>query len=75
MKQMKIKNPGDHIEDIRICSSHIVDEDDLTGELEIEEFSIKFQGQLSGWIEEYLTNPLDSRLHKRLAEIFSSWFE
>jgi len=74
MKQMKIKKP-DNSYDVKIESSHTVNEDDITGELEIEEFEIKFQGQLSDWLEEYLTDPLGSRLHKNLVGIFRDWFE
>ena len=74
MKQMKIKKP-DNFYDVKIESSHIVNEDDITGELEIEEFEIKFQGQLSDLLEEYLTNPIGSRLHKNLVGVFRDWFE
>ena len=74
MKQMKIKKP-DNFCDVKIESGHIVNEDDITGELEIEEFNFKFQGQLSEWIIEYLSNPVGSRLHKNLVRTFSDWFE
>jgi hypothetical protein len=74
MKQMKIKKP-DNFCDVKIESSHIVNEDDITGELEIEEFSLKFKGNLSEWLFEYLNNPVGSKLHKELVNIFSGWFE
>ena len=74
MKQMKIKKP-DNFCDVKIESSHIVNEDDITGELEIEEFSIKFKGNLSELLLEYLNNPVGSKLHKELVNIFSGWFE
>lgn len=74
MKQMKIKKP-DNFCDVKIESGHIVNEDDITGELEIEEFSLKFKGRLSKWLFEYLNNPVGSKLHKELVNIFSGWFE
>ena len=75
MKQMKIKKPNDVSNNIEMWSNHVVSVDDLTGEMEIEEFEIKFQGQLSDWLEEYLINPLGSRLHKNLVRVFRDWFE
>lgn len=74
MKQMKIRKP-DNFYDVKIESSHTVNEDDITGELEIEEFSIKFKGNLSELLFEYLNNPVESKLHKELISIFSGWFE
>ncbi len=74
MKQMKIKKPNNFY-DVKVESSHIVNEDDITGELEIEEFSFKFKGNLSEWLIEYLNNPVRSKLHKELVSIFSNWFE
>lgn len=74
MKQRKIKKP-DSFYDVKIESSHIVNEDDIAGELEIEEFSLKFKGNLSEWLFEYLNNPVGSKLHKELVNIFSNWFE
>lgn len=71
---MKIRKP-DNFYDVKIESSHIVNEDDITGELEIEEFSIKFKGNLSELLFEYLNNPVGSKLHKELVSIFSGWFE
>ena len=75
MKQMKIKKPGNLSNYIKMWSNHTVNEDDITGELEIEEFDFKFQGQLSEWIIEYLNNPVGSRLHKNLVRTFYDWFE
>lgn len=75
MKQMKIKKPSDPSNYIKMWSNHTVNEDDITGELEIEEFDFKFQGQLSEWIIEYLNNPVGSRLHKNLVRTFNDWFE
>lgn len=74
MKQMKIKKPKSD-SSIECWSSHTVNEDDITGELEIESFEIKFKGDLSEWIEEYLKSPVKSKLHKELVRIFSDWFE
>ena len=75
MKQMKIKKPSDFSNNIKMWSNHTVNENDLTGELEIEEFEIKFQGQLSEWIIEYLNDPVHSRLHKNIVRVFNDWFE
>lgn len=75
MKQMKIKKPDDSSNNIKMWSNHTVNEDVITGELEIEEFELKFQGQLSEWIIEYLNNPVGSRLHKNLVRTFNGWFE
>ena len=75
MKQMKIKKPNAPSNNVKMWSNHIVNEDDITGELEIEEFNFKFQGQLSEWIIEYLNNPVGSRLHKNLVRTFNGWFE
>ena len=75
MKQMKIKKPNAPSNNVKMWSNHTVNEDDITGELEIEEFDFKFQGQLSEWIIEYLNNPVGSRLHKNLVRTFNGWFE
>lgn len=76
MKQMKIKKPVDCSGPyIKVESSHTVQEDDVTGELEIVKFELVFQGNLSDWLIEYLNDPVGSRLHKNLKEIFNEWFE
>jgi hypothetical protein len=72
MKQMKIKKPNDCIE---MWSSHVINKNEVTGKLEIESFEIEFKGHLTEWLEEYLTNPVDSRLHKNLVRLFHYWFE
>ena len=72
MKLTKIKEVR---RDIEVWSSHDVNKDTSTGELEIVGFDLSFRGDLSEWLEEYLTNPVGSRLHKNLVRTFRSWFE
>lgn len=72
MKQMKIKETK---KDIEVWSSYDVYKNSSTEELEITGFDLSFKGDLSEWLEEYLTNPVNSRLHKNLVRIFRRWFE
>lgn len=77
MKQMKIKNLLGRIpkKEIFVESSHTTMFDDETNELEIVGFELNFEGELSEWIQEYLENPVGSRLHKNFVAIFKGWFE